>query len=79
MAERYLVTLDRHGLSLEGRSFTEKQILDALTQGFFTPGMRFRRGRAEFLLTRTGLEPIKGRTRARQDEEETADAEEEEI
>lgn len=70
MAERYLVTLDRHGLSLEGRTFTEKQIMDALSQGVFTPGMRFRRGRAEFLLTRVGLEPIKGRVRPRNDAEE---------
>lgn len=70
MAERYLVTLDRHGLSLEGRSFTEKQILDALTQGFFTPGMRFRRGRVEFLLTRLGLEPIKGRLHTRNDSDD---------
>jgi hypothetical protein len=57
MAELYVVTYDTHGLSLEGRKFSEKQILNALHEGLFRPGMRFRRGRAEYVLTRDGLAP----------------------
>lgn len=57
MAELYVVTYDTHGLSLEGRKFSEKQILGALHDGLFRPGMRFRRGRAEYVLTREGLVP----------------------
>lgn len=57
MAELFVVTYDTHGLSLEGRKFSEKQILGALHDGLFRPGMRFRRGRAEYVLTREGLVP----------------------
>jgi hypothetical protein len=57
MAEQYIVTYDTHGLSLEGRKFTLKQIMSALQEGIFRPGMRFRKGRAEFVLTRDGLAP----------------------
>ena len=57
MAEQYIVTYDTHGLSLEGRKFSYKQIMSALTEGIFRPGMRFRKGRAEFVLTKDGLAP----------------------
>ena len=70
MAEQYIVTYDTHGLSLEGRKFTQKQIMGALAEGIFRPGMRFRRGRAEFVLTRDGLVP---RRRVDSEEDETAE------
>jgi hypothetical protein len=57
MAEQYIVTYDTHGLSLEGRKFTQKQIMSALAEGIFRPGMRFRKGRAEYVLTKDGLAP----------------------
>ena len=72
MAEQYIVTYDTHGLSLEGRKFTHKQIMGALAEGIFRPGMRFRRGRAEYVLTRDGLVP------RRRSEPERAEAEVEE-
>jgi hypothetical protein len=70
MAEQYIVTYDTHGLSLEGRKFTFKQIMGALAEGIFRPGMRFRRGRAEYVLTRDGLVPRR-RTEPERPEEET--------
>jgi hypothetical protein len=73
MAELYVVTYDTHGLSLEGRKFSEKQILNALREGLFRPGMRFRRGRSEYVLTRDGLAP-----RRRVEVEKSEEAEEEE-
>ncbi len=57
MADLYIVTYDTHGLSLEGRKFSQKQIMHALEEGLFRPGMRFRRGRVEYVLTREGLMP----------------------
>ncbi len=57
MADQYIVIFDSHGLSLEGRKFSEKQIMTALEDGLFRPGMRFKRGRAEYVLTKTGLVP----------------------
>lgn len=78
MAEQFIVTYDTHGLSLEGRKFTQKQIMGALAEGIFRPGMRFRRGRAEFVLTRDGLVPRR-RTepeRAPTDDEEATEEEE---
>lgn len=73
MAEQYIVTYDTHGLSLEGRKFTQKQIMGALAEGIFRPGMRFRRGRAEFVLTRDGLVPRRRVEPERSEEEETAE------
>lgn len=70
MAEQYIVTYDTHGLSLEGRKFTFKQIMGALAEGIFRPGMRFRRGRAEYVLTRDGLVPRR-RTEPERSGEET--------
>ncbi len=69
MAEQFIVTYDTHGLSLEGRKFTQKQILNALQEGLFRPGMRFRRGRVEFVLTREGLVPRRRSEPERTDEE----------
>lgn len=69
MAEQFIVTYDTHGLSLEGRKFTQKQILSALQEGLFRPGMRFRRGRVEFVLTREGLVPRRRSEPERTDEE----------
>jgi hypothetical protein len=71
MAEQYIVTYDTHGLSLEGRKFTYKQIMGALADGIFRPGMRFRRGRAEYILTREGLVP---RRRTEPERSENGDA-----
>ncbi len=73
MAEQYIVTYDTHGLSLEGRKFTQKQIMGALAEGIFRPGMRFRRGRAEFVLTRDGLVPRRRVEPERSEEDETAE------
>lgn len=73
MAEQYIVTYDTHGLSLEGRKFTQKQIMGALAEGIFRPGMRFRRGRAEFVLTRDGLVPRRRVEPERPEEEEAAE------
>lgn len=78
MAEQYLVTFDSHGLSLEGRKFSEKQILNALAEGLFRPGMRFRRGRAEFVLTKQGLVPRRRSEPAAQANGEVDEDEEEE-
>jgi hypothetical protein len=75
MAELYIVTYDTHGLSLEGRKFSEKQILSALHDGLFRPGMRFRRGRAEYLLTREGLVPRR-RVEVERNNEDTGQDEE---
>lgn len=72
MADQFIVTFDSHGLSLEGRKFSEKQIMSALAEGHFRPGMRFRRGRTEFVLTKTGLVP---RRRADVEPEEEQDEE----
>jgi hypothetical protein len=69
MADQYIVTFDSHGLSLEGRKFSEKQIMTALEDGLFRPGMRFKRGRAEYVLTKTGLVPRR-RSDAETEEEE---------
>ncbi len=76
MAEQYIVTYDTHGLSLEGRKFTQKQIMGALAEGIFRPGMRFRRGRAEFVLTRDGLVPRR-RVEPERSEEDVNSGEEE--
>ncbi|MBL8058308.1 MAG: hypothetical protein JNK29_16510 [Anaerolineales bacterium] len=76
MAEQYIVTYDTHGLSLEGRKFTFKQIMGALAEGIFRPGMRFRRGRAEYVLTRDGLVPRR-RTEPERTEEGTPEEEDE--
>lgn len=76
MAEQYIVTYDTHGLSLEGRKFTQKQIMGALAEGIFRPGMRFRRGRAEFVLTRDGLVPRR-RVEPERSEEDAHSTEEE--
>ncbi|MDW8325667.1 MAG: hypothetical protein RMK99_03790 [Anaerolineales bacterium] len=75
MAELYIVTYDTHGLSLEGRKFSQKQIMNALQAGLFRPGMRFRRGRVEYVLTRDGLMPRR-RTAPEQKEQESPEGEE---
>ncbi len=76
MAEQFIVTYDTHGLSLEGRKFTQKQIMGALADGIFRPGMRFRRGRTEFVLTRDGLVP---RRRSEPEKSEAVEDETEEA
>ena len=65
MAEQYIVTYDTHGLSLEGRKFTHKQIMGALAEGIFRPGMRFRRGRAESVFGQRGQANVVVRGRLR--------------
>lgn len=75
MADLYIVTYDTHGLSLEGRKFSQKQIMNALEAGLFRPGMRFRRGRIEYVLTRDGLMP---RRRSEPEQKEQASLENEE-
>jgi hypothetical protein len=75
MADLYIVTYDTHGLSLEGRKFSQKQIMNALEEGLFRPGMRFRRGRVEYVLTREGLIP---RRRAEPEQKEREPIEDEE-
>jgi len=78
MAEQFIVTYDTHGLSLEGRKFTQKQIMNALAEGIFRPGMRFRRGRAEFVLTKDGLAPRRRIEPERAAEDHHGQAEEDE-
>lgn len=75
MADLYIVTYDTHGLSLEGRKFSQKQIMNALEEGLFRPGMRFRRGRVEYVLTREGLMPRR-RSEPEQKERESLEDEE---
>lgn len=75
MADLYIVTYDTHGLSLEGRKFSQKQIMNALEEGLFRPGMRFRRGRVEYVLTREGLMPRR-RSEPEQKERESLQDEE---
>jgi hypothetical protein len=76
MADLYIVTYDTHGLSLEGRKFSQKQIMNALEEGLFRPGMRFRRGRIEYVLTRDGLTPRR-RSEPEQKEQGSASDDEE--
>jgi hypothetical protein len=58
----YKITVDNSPFPLEGKTFSYSQIMLALQNGTFRPGMKFRRlkgQRVEYLLTASGLMPVK--------------------
>jgi hypothetical protein len=58
----YKITVDNSPFPLEGKTFSYSQIMLALQNGTFRPGMKFRHlkgQRVEFLLTASGLMPVK--------------------
>lgn len=58
----YKITVDNSPFPLEGKTFSYSQIMLALQNGTFRPGMKFRHlkgRRADYLLTASGLAPVK--------------------
>ena len=58
----YKITVDNSPFPLEGKTFSYSQIMLALQNGTFRPGMKFRHlksRRVEYLLTPSGLMPVK--------------------
>ena len=58
----YKITVDNSPFPLEGKTFSYSQIMLALQNGTFRPGMKFRHlkgRRVEYLLTASGLMPVK--------------------
>ena len=58
---QFTIVTDNSPFSLEGRHFSYQQIMLALHNGAFRPGMKFRHAKAhqEFVLTTGGLLPHK--------------------
>lgn len=56
---QFTIVVDNSPFSLEGRTFSYQQIMLALQNGTFRPGMKFRHSKAqrEFVLTTGGLLP----------------------
>ena len=70
----YKITVDNSPFPLEGHTFSYSQIMLALQNGTFRPGMKFRHlklKRVEYLLTPTGLMPVKRKQHSAAAEEET--------
>ncbi len=58
----YKITVDNSPFPLEGKTFSYSQIMLALQNGTFRPGMKFRHlkgRRGDYLLTASGLMPVK--------------------
>jgi hypothetical protein len=63
----YKITVDNSPFPLEGKTFSYSQIMLALQNGTFRPGMKFRhlkRLRVEYLLTPSGLMPMRRKQHA---------------
>ena len=67
----YKITVDNSPFPLEGKTFSYSQIMLALQNGTFRPGMKFRHlkcRRTEYLLTPAGLTPVKRKQHASSDD-----------
>jgi hypothetical protein len=72
----YKITVDNSPFPLEGKTFSYSQIMLALQNGTFRPGMKFRHlklKRVEYLLTASGLMAVKRKQHSSAAEEETDD------
>jgi hypothetical protein len=68
----YKITVDNSPFPLEGKTFSYSQIMLALQNGTFRPGMKFRHQklkRVEYLLTASGLTAVKRKQHASAAEE----------